>query len=85
MLTVGDIQYEPQQPKIRLLTTSIVILPAGDFALHPEIFQNVSQVVRERIANDPNNWWDVRDVAELFAVYYGVLKRRELRLPFLLL
>jgi hypothetical protein len=77
MLTVGDIQYEPPLPKIRLLTPSIAILPAGDFALYPEIYQGVRRVVYRRIAADPEDWWDIGEVANLYSSNYGAIRSRQ--------
>ena len=71
MLTSGDIQFEPQQPKIIQLTTSIFIMVAGDSSMQAEIIQNVRFEVNKRIATEPDNWWDVRDVANLYSHYYN--------------
>lgn len=71
MLTAGDIQFEPQQPKIIKLTTSIFIMVAGDSSMQAEIIQNVRNDVQDRINKEPENWWRVQDVANLYSKYYN--------------
>jgi len=79
MLTAGDVQFEPQQSKIRQMTTSIAVMIAGDSAMQEDIVQRVYADVRERIRTDPTNWWLVRDVADLYRKYCieARLKRAE--------
>lgn len=74
MLTSGDIQFEPQQPKIIPLTKSIFIMVAGDSSMQAEIIQNVQFDVNKRIGEDPANWWNVRDVANLYSQYYNEVR-----------
>jgi uncharacterized protein YijF (DUF1287 family) len=69
MLTAGDIKFEPQQTKIMNLTSSIALMLAGDAAMQAEILFGVREDVNRRIQGDPQNWWLVRDVAELYAKY----------------
>lgn len=71
MLTSGDIQFEPQQQKIIALTSSIAVMVAGDSSMPAEIIQNVQTDVSKRIETEPQNWWNVRDVAELYSRYYN--------------
>jgi len=70
MLTAGDIEFEPEQPKVWAVTSSIFCLLAGDSALQTEIMQGVWQVVTSRVAAQPANWWKVAEVAELYAQFY---------------
>lgn len=49
MLTAGDIQFEPQQPKIIPLSNSVVVMIAGDSSLQAQIMQKIINDVRERI------------------------------------
>ncbi len=79
MLTAGDIQFQPEAPKIFPITTSIVIMIAGDASLQAEIIQRVASDVNARIIEEPDNWWNVADVAELYYKYYtqARLKRAE--------
>ena len=67
MITSGDIQFEPQQSKIVPLTNSIVAQIAGDVSIQTEIMQRVSSDIIKRIQASPQEWWNVRDVAELYA------------------
>ncbi|MCG2771968.1 MAG: hypothetical protein L6277_07765, partial [Desulfobacterales bacterium] len=79
MLTTGDIQFEPHQSKIIPVTRSIICMVAGDSAMQAEILQYVQDIVNKRIEAEPQNWWNVRDVAELYDQYYNEarLKRAE--------
>jgi hypothetical protein len=76
MLTTGDIQFEPQRPKIHVLTTSIVVMTAGDAALSSEVVGDVRSVVQARVESEPGNWWKVRDVADLYAHFYNLARIR---------
>jgi hypothetical protein len=67
MLTAGDIEFEPEQPKIVSLTPSVFVLLAGDSALQTEIMQNVYRTVVDRVATEPKNWWKVHDVAQIYS------------------
>lgn len=71
MFTAGDVQFEPAQPKIMQITSSISIMMAGDGLLQAEIVQRVMSDVNERIQTQPENWWTVSDVADLYYKYYG--------------
>lgn len=79
MLTSGDIEFEPEQQKIYQLSSSIAVMVAGDASLQTEIFMRVRADVHHRIETDPNNWWLVQDVANLYSRYHGEakLKRAE--------
>jgi hypothetical protein len=73
MLTAGDIQFEPGDIKIRRLTTSIAILTAGDSDLHAEILQSVFSEVR---AIDLDDSWEIKEIAEMYAKYYGEVRSK---------
>jgi hypothetical protein len=77
MLTAGDIEFEPEVPKIVPLTNSIFVLLAGDSSLQTEIMQKVYSVTTPRIQSDPTNWIKVRDAAELYANFYNKIRLRE--------
>jgi hypothetical protein len=79
MITSGDIEFEPPQTKILTLTNSIAVMMAGDTALQTEILYDVRRDVTQRIAVDPNTWWSIREVAELYRKYYNeaVARRSE--------
>lgn len=66
-LTAGDVQFEPTQSKVSQLTSSIAAILAGDSSLQGEVIQSVYRVLANRIQAEPNNWWSVKDVAELYS------------------
>ena len=70
MITTGDIEFEPQQPKIWQITTSIAVMTAGDMALQTEILHDVRADVQRRIDAEPKNWWKISDVTDLYARAY---------------
>ena len=74
MVTGQDVEFEPLMPKIIKITTSILIMTSGDSAFHSEIYQGVSSVVKDRIEKEPDNWWNVKDVANLYVKYYNFIK-----------
>lgn len=76
MLTAGDVQFEPQQSKIVTLSSSIAALSAGDSGMQAEIFQLVRHDVARRIEADPENWWTVREVAELYSRHCSYVRLR---------
>jgi len=77
MLTAGDIQFEPQQSKLFFLTTSMIAMLAGDSALQTEILNEVRKIVDDRIAAQPDNWWDVKEVAELYIDFYNKARLKQ--------
>lgn len=70
MLSGRDVEFEPPQTKVFSMTNSIAVLVAGDTAVQMEILQRVRADVLPRITLDPNNWWLVSDVADLYSRYY---------------
>ena len=85
MLTAGDIQFQPQSPKIWPLSNSIAIMMAGDMGLHAQIFQAVAPIVNERIRANPNEWLKVSEIAELYSQTFFDFRlrraEREILLP----
>ena len=71
MLTAGDVQFEPQETKLVQMTTSIVVMVAGDSGMQVEILQKVQADVKNRINLQPDNWLNVADVAALYRNYYN--------------
>src|SRR6266852_1918989 len=71
MLTGRDVEFEPSQTKIIGLTRSIAILVAGDTAMQIEIIYRVRSDVKARVLTEPDNWWNVSDVADLYSRYYN--------------
>lgn len=76
MLTAGDVQFEPVQPKIWPLSTSVCVMVAGDSSLQTEILESVRRDVQARVEAEPNNWWKVGDIAELYAHYYCTVRQK---------
>jgi 20S proteasome alpha/beta subunit len=74
MLTAGDIQFQPSQPKIWTLTTSIVGMIAGDVGIHAEIFNKLYIDIRAHIDKNPKKWISVSEVAQTYSTYYHQLK-----------
>lgn len=74
MLTAADITFEPQRTKIWALTTSIIVMIAGDSALQMEILIAVSSEVNARIHASPKDWWLLRDVADLYVKHYNRIR-----------
>lgn len=83
MITAGDIQFEPHQPKLWPLTSSIVAMVAGDSALQAEILQEVEAIVRNRIEAQPDNWLAVRGVTYLYVECYNRARLRRAELAIL--
>lgn len=69
MRTAGDIQYEPDSPKIIQLTNSIVLMTAGDSQPNRELVGGVRRAVAAQIQAEPNEWVNVRDVVDWYVWY----------------
>jgi hypothetical protein len=76
MLTAGDIQFEPPTEKITLLTSSIATMVSGDSSFYTEIITEVFRVMSERMKAEPNNWWAVKDVVDLYISFRNEAKRK---------
>jgi hypothetical protein len=79
MITSGDIQFEPPSEKIIFLTSCIAVMAAGDSAFHHEVMKDVTKTVVDRVSKEPDNWWLVKDVVDLYvnARNNAKLKRAE--------
>lgn len=66
MLTAGNVQFSPPRSKIVRITNSIAAAISGDVALASELLDSVRRTVSQRIASEPDDWWYVRDVAQLW-------------------
>jgi len=75
MLTAGDIEFEPAQAKVWLLTPSICALIAGDAGIQAEIFKRVHKQVIDWIVADPKTWVNVRDVVSIYGKEFRALLR----------
>lgn len=67
MLTAGDIEFEPAVPKRLFLSSSCIALFAGDAYSQAEILQSVREEVSKRIAEAPDQWLRIRDIAAIYA------------------
>jgi hypothetical protein len=77
MLTSGDVQFTPPQSKIRDINSSIVAMISGDIALASELLVEVRAIVDARIKAEPQNWWNVKDIADLWRAAFFARLRRE--------
>lgn len=75
LLTAGDMQFQPDTPKVKTLTNSIVAMTAGDAWLQSEIMGLLSRDVSAAIATDPETWLEVRWVADWYCGHWGAIKR----------
>lgn len=74
MLTAGDIEFEPQQPKILSLTKNIVAMTAGDADVQTQLYSKTVAEVNRKIASNPTKLVSVEDVANMYRDYYSKLK-----------
>ncbi len=65
MITAGDTEFEPTQPKMYQLTSSIVMLIAGDTLAQTEILQGARRRVTDRLRADSTTWISVREAADM--------------------
>ena len=84
MITIGELEYEPEQTKTIYLASQTVALMAGDMQLHAAIVPKVFGRIRQALADDPSNI-GVADIAEFyaeeFAFYRRKLAEREILMP----
>jgi hypothetical protein len=76
MLTAGDVQFQPSSSKIWPVTSSIVMMAAGDIGTQNEIHADILKRVSTFLADNPGQWVRVGDVAEWYREYYFDLQRR---------
>ncbi len=77
MITAGGVvEYEPNETKIWRFTPSVLALVAGDILVHTEVYSVVFQIVQDRVTKEPDNWWGVKDVAELYSAAYSRLRQK---------
>lgn len=76
LITFGDIQFEPETSKIRLITNSIAILTAGDSGLQRELIDCVMEEAASAIAIEPERWLRVSEVADMYCRHWMEAKRR---------
>lgn len=72
----GHIEFQPPQPKIWPITSAITAMVADDISVHAAIHQEILGVVNERIQKEPQNWWKVKDIADLYCQSYHRLRSK---------
>lgn len=71
MITVADIEYEPEQTKAVNLATHTVALLAGDMQVHA----SVCQACMKSLHDNPPNPYLVKDIAERYAREFAIHRR----------
>lgn len=71
----GHAQYQAPDPKIFQLTSSIVVMWAGDVSFQRTILNRLRRDVEIRIAREPERWLEVEEVAALYQHYYNEVRR----------
>jgi hypothetical protein len=95
MMTSGDIEFEPDlpkisesppvnmwdnaNPKIYVATTSMVFMTAGDSGLQTEIMADVMIDIRDRTLRELKKWLDVKDAVESYLEAYNKAKAARVR------
>jgi hypothetical protein len=84
MITIGEIQYEPDQTKTVDLAAQTVGLFAGDMQLHAGIIVRVKERIREALHDNPTNI-NVADIARIYGEEFAYYRRskaeREILMP----
>ena len=70
MITASGIEYEPQQLKVCFLNPRVVLLIAGDYALHSQAIKSTVEQLRARPAAKPY------EIARLYGVAIQTLQRQ---------
>lgn len=77
MITSGDIEFEPDGArKLLWFTPSMVVLWAGDAAFQAEVLQQVHRVIGRRVAERPDDWWNVADVVAEYVTAWRAAKTK---------
>lgn len=66
MITSGDVEFEPPVEKVRYLTSSCLVMFAGDAAMQAEIIQATQAVIAERVRARPLDWLTIKSMAETY-------------------
>jgi 20S proteasome alpha/beta subunit len=75
LLTAGDVLFQPNTPKIKTLTSSIVAMTAGDAWLQSEILSFTAENVSDAIKAD-RRWLPVRYVVDSYCHHWAEIKKR---------
>lgn len=76
MITIGELEYEPEQTKTVYLATQTVALCAGDMQLHAAVVPKVFDRIRKALQDDPRNI-NVADIAEFYAEEFAFYRRKK--------
>lgn len=74
MLTAGDVEFEPETPKLYPITNSCVAMIAGESSLQMSIVQRVMQVAVDAIKEKPTEWMPIRVIADCYHSVYQSIK-----------
>lgn len=84
MITIGNLEYEPQQTKAIYLATQTVALVAGDMQLHAAVVPRVDARIKDH-TKDHGGTITVATIADFYAEEFGyhrrVLAEREILVP----
>jgi hypothetical protein len=73
MLTSGDVEFEPETPKIYATSNSSVVMVAGDSSLQHEILKRVIGWANQQIKEKPAEWISIGALArEYYAQYQNI-------------
>jgi 20S proteasome alpha/beta subunit len=75
MITIGELEYEPEQTKTIYLASQTVALMAGDMQLHAAVVPKVFVRIRQALADDPSNI-SVADIADFYAQEFAFHRRK---------
>jgi hypothetical protein len=81
MITIADLEYEPEQTKIIYMASQTVGLFAGDMQLHASVVPRVMARIKPIIAEKNNIF--VEEIAELYAEEFGIYRRKRAEKYFL--
>jgi 20S proteasome alpha/beta subunit len=81
MITIGDLEYEPEQTKIIYMASQTVGLFAGDMQLHASVVPKVMARIKTIIAEKNNIF--VEEIADLYAEEFGNYRRKRAEKYFL--
>jgi hypothetical protein len=76
MITSGDIQFEPPVEKVRYLTSSCLIMFAGDASMQAEIIHETQAIIAEKIRLNPTDWLTIKSMAETYQEQIDLAIRR---------
>lgn len=74
MITAGDTEFQQGTSKIWEFSNSIIGMIAGDTSLQARIYYAVHNTVAERIRTNPEIWWTVSDIVDLYTLKYAQLR-----------